>query len=621
MDYHGITSIGKIYLQRVSTLPTWSLTDIARILYTNDNANFYLGGDTEWREIIDGVSEQTIVGIKTFISPPLLSRDPSGSDEAVRLSYLEANYTQGTIDLTNYVTLDTSQLITGLKVFTTNLPESNVAPTDNDDLTNKLYVDTIAPKVLVTSTDSTMSYLWDKLTGGDGIALAKMGADGANQQIRISVTGLSGGNFYSDLPIGTIIKFAGSSSPAGYLECDGAAVSRSTYSDLFNVIGEDYGIGNGTTTFNIPSCSGDDCGGEMWCIKYSESEAVNGVDEKVKVSSDDTTAGYLEQKILAGSGITLTTGNAGANETYTISSAAGASSTGMWLKSTGGNNCTVKPGSVAINNVIYSLSTEQSLTLSGYLRGGEAESPSKIYYLYAIGASGSVPTFQFSATKPTWNKYGTTVSFEEECNRSELYHPAEGLTWRYIGEVYNNSSSNIVAFDKMYPGYWESNWSLNPFWHIQLGTSLTNYNWTFDYSKVLGSQINHGLGIVPIYSNIVWSRTNTTPHDRIINLGNICMSYTLTTEYITTEFQSYSVSTTAYQRWDLICNCGLHTVDFAVTPVKFDDSVTYNSISGYGSYGSYVNPITYMNNYCTGSSYQPNLASYRVGYIKAIVKG
>ena len=40
--------------------------------------------------------------------------------------------------------------------------------------------------------------------------------------------------------------------PSGYLNCDGTAVSRSTYSALFAIIGTDYGAGNGSSTFNLP---------------------------------------------------------------------------------------------------------------------------------------------------------------------------------------------------------------------------------------------------------------------------------------------------------------------------------------------------------------------------------
>jgi microcystin-dependent protein len=51
---------------------------------------------------------------------------------------------------------------------------------------------------------------------------------------------------------GSVIPFAGSLTPAGYLRMNGAAVSRTTYADLFATIGTTYGAGDGTTTFNLP---------------------------------------------------------------------------------------------------------------------------------------------------------------------------------------------------------------------------------------------------------------------------------------------------------------------------------------------------------------------------------
>jgi microcystin-dependent protein len=58
------------------------------------------------------------------------------------------------------------------------------------------------------------------------------------------------------IPAGVISQFAGSTAPSGYLVCDGAAVSRSTFSSLFTAIGTTYGTGNGSTTFNIPNFQG-----------------------------------------------------------------------------------------------------------------------------------------------------------------------------------------------------------------------------------------------------------------------------------------------------------------------------------------------------------------------------
>lgn len=57
-------------------------------------------------------------------------------------------------------------------------------------------------------------------------------------------------------PVGTILPFAGSSAPTGYLICDGSAVSRTTYANLFAVIGTTYGAGDGSTTFNLPNLKG-----------------------------------------------------------------------------------------------------------------------------------------------------------------------------------------------------------------------------------------------------------------------------------------------------------------------------------------------------------------------------
>lgn len=51
---------------------------------------------------------------------------------------------------------------------------------------------------------------------------------------------------------GIIIPWTSTSVPSGFLECTGAAVSRSTYSDLFAVVGTTYGAGDGSSTFNIP---------------------------------------------------------------------------------------------------------------------------------------------------------------------------------------------------------------------------------------------------------------------------------------------------------------------------------------------------------------------------------
>ena len=58
------------------------------------------------------------------------------------------------------------------------------------------------------------------------------------------------------VPTGTILPFGGSTAPTGYLACDGAAVSRTTYATLLGVIGTTYGAGDGSATFNVPNFEG-----------------------------------------------------------------------------------------------------------------------------------------------------------------------------------------------------------------------------------------------------------------------------------------------------------------------------------------------------------------------------
>ena len=91
---------------------------------------------------------------------------------------------------------------------------------------------------------------------------AQAGADPAGTALSIVNTHNSANNAHEALlasliPAGAIFPFAGGGAvPSSFLLCDGRAVSRTTYSRLFNVIGILYGSGDGKTTFNIPDFRG-----------------------------------------------------------------------------------------------------------------------------------------------------------------------------------------------------------------------------------------------------------------------------------------------------------------------------------------------------------------------------
>jgi microcystin-dependent protein len=80
----------------------------------------------------------------------------------------------------------------------------------------------------------------------------------------IEENGVSGGavepaNLDDKIPVGSIQPFAGNTAsvPNKWLLCDGGAISRSTYPQLFSIIGTTYGTGDGSTTFNLPDLRGE----------------------------------------------------------------------------------------------------------------------------------------------------------------------------------------------------------------------------------------------------------------------------------------------------------------------------------------------------------------------------
>ena len=63
-------------------------------------------------------------------------------------------------------------------------------------------------------------------------------------------------DFTNRSEVGAIKPWGKATAPAGYVLCDGAAISRTDYADLFAVISTTYGAGNGSSTFNVPDLQG-----------------------------------------------------------------------------------------------------------------------------------------------------------------------------------------------------------------------------------------------------------------------------------------------------------------------------------------------------------------------------
>lgn len=86
------------------------------------------------------------------------------------------------------------------------------------------------------------------------------------------------------VPVGMIMSWTKASTPTGFLVCDGSAISRTTYAALFDAIGTTHGVGDGSTTFNLPDLQGRLPVGDDGGVSYT----VAGTGGNVNVSPSVT---------------------------------------------------------------------------------------------------------------------------------------------------------------------------------------------------------------------------------------------------------------------------------------------------------------------------------------------
>lgn len=153
-------------------------------------------------------------------------------------------------------------------------------------------------------------------------------------------------------PSGVIIQFAGATAPSGYLVCDGTAVFRTTYPNLFAAIGTTWGAGNGTTTFNVPDLRGYFLRGSGTSVRDPDSpRAVGSAQAEAFASHTHTDAGHTHGTSAAG-GVFLVGSSPGSGVAYTgagsgtivtnPSTASGAAA----IQATGGSE--TRPDNVAV---------------------------------------------------------------------------------------------------------------------------------------------------------------------------------------------------------------------------------------------------------------------------------
>jgi microcystin-dependent protein len=189
----------------------------------------------------------------------------------------------------------------------------------------------------------------DKVLKGDGtwdiVSIACGGTGATNAADALTNLGISTTNFN---PTGSILPFAGSSIPSGYLACNGSAISRTTYSALYNVIGTKYGSGDGSTTFNLPNLE-DNRFMEFHSTPATKKNAglpnIRGYIDKIRVMLNTQ---YETSGAFSGS-VSTVSGDANAGSSQTVKFNFDASKGGSTLY---GASTTVQPKSLTVRAII-----------------------------------------------------------------------------------------------------------------------------------------------------------------------------------------------------------------------------------------------------------------------------
>ena len=128
-----------------------------------------------------------------------------------------------------------NQILTTMGVYTDNWTSSATYNVDEIAIyDNRIFKNLTGTNTATTPDEDTTN--WEETT------LASMSGGGG-------VTG-------DTLPIGAIVPYGSTTAPTNWLVCDGSAISRTTYAELFAVIGTSFGVGDGSTTFNLPNLKG-----------------------------------------------------------------------------------------------------------------------------------------------------------------------------------------------------------------------------------------------------------------------------------------------------------------------------------------------------------------------------
>lgn len=179
----------------------------------------------------------------------------------------------------------------------------------------------------------------------------------------------------SGVPSGAGVDWYGASLPSGYLWADGSAVSRATYASLFAAIGTTHGVGDGSSTFNLPDKRG-----------------------RVSAGKDDMGGSAASRLTTAGSGVDgATLGASGGAQNVTLSGA----ESGLQSHSHGLKWPSAQSGGASVISTVPDTSTPGAALLASTVSQSPPNTPVALYSSYDTAAASASAASAHSNTQPT----------------------------------------------------------------------------------------------------------------------------------------------------------------------------------------------------------------------------
>ena len=238
------SNMAAIYSLNASSDEPSAANSVARMIWADETNNeLKIRNGTNTSFITIGSLNETNLGLATLASPTFTGNVGVPAGTVSSLPIRRSDDTNTGIYFSAADTLDIATGGTRRAHFDTN----GITIRDRKalrlrDTSNSNFVALRAPDNV--SSDVTLT-----LPGTDGNANDVLQSDGSGN---LSFTALP-----QAVPTGSVHMMATTTAPSGYLECDGTAVSRTTYADLFSTIGTTWGEGDGSSTFNVPDLRGE----------------------------------------------------------------------------------------------------------------------------------------------------------------------------------------------------------------------------------------------------------------------------------------------------------------------------------------------------------------------------